>query len=206
MPPASLGCCVSAALSSCSGSQCDNSSPGEEQDLRSLPFFKYHPDPSATGAFEQEESKCECCNQIVLYLYQGPFHAVDEVSSLCPWCIADGSAARKFDGEFQDSASCEPVKEAASLDELIHRTPGYSGWQQERWLSHCGDFCAYLGRVGHLEVAYLRDEVMPDLARYTGRNITADELLSGLNRDGNSTGYLFRCLRCGKHRLHIDMS
>ena len=38
------------------------------------------------------------------------------------------------------------------LDELIHRTPGYSGWQQEYWRAHCGDYCAYLGHVGAREL------------------------------------------------------
>ncbi|WP_308423119.1 CbrC family protein [Marinithermofilum abyssi] len=24
------------------------------------------------------------------------------------------------------------------------RTPGYRGWQQEVWLSHCGEFCSFV--------------------------------------------------------------
>ena len=29
------------------------------------------------------------------------------------------------------------VDDPEKLDELIHRTPGYSGWQQEYWRAHC---------------------------------------------------------------------
>lgn len=36
---------------------------------------------------------------------------------------------------------------------LLHRTPGYSGYQQKVWLSHCGDFCAFTGYVGWKEIA-----------------------------------------------------
>ncbi|EGM59721.1 hypothetical protein SFJ1713_4195 [Shigella flexneri SFJ17B] len=79
-------------------------------------------------------------------------------------CIADGSAAEKFAGSFQDDASIEGVEfeydeedEFAGikntypdemLKELVERTPGYHGWQQEFWLAHCGDFCAFIGYVG----------------------------------------------------------
>ncbi|CTW99108.1 colicin E2 tolerance protein [Escherichia coli] len=42
--------------------------------------------------------------------YSGPFYCVDEVEHLCPWCIADGSAAEKFAGSFQDDASIEGVE------------------------------------------------------------------------------------------------
>ena len=67
---------------------------------------------------------------------------------LCPECIANGEAARKYDGSFQDDFSLDDgVNDPEKLDELIHRTPGYSGWQQEYWRAHCGDYCAFLGYV-----------------------------------------------------------
>ena len=75
---------------------------------------------------------------------------------LCPECIANGEAARKYDGSFQDDFSVDDgVDDPEKLDELIHRTPGYSGWQQEYWRAHCGDYCAYLGHVGARELRAL---------------------------------------------------
>ena len=50
-------------------------------------------------------------------------------------------AASKFDGEFQDPESTDCVSNPDKLDELIHRTPGYCGWQQEYWIAHCDDYC-----------------------------------------------------------------
>lgn len=54
----------------------------------------------------------------------------------------------KFDGEFQDVANVDSVSDSQKLDELIHRTPGYCGWQQEYWIAHCDDYCAFVGYVG----------------------------------------------------------
>ena len=81
------------------------------QNIRPLPQFKYHPKPLETGAFEQDKTvECDCCEQQTSVYYSGPFYCVDEVEHLCPWCIADGSAAEKFAGSFQDDASIEGVE------------------------------------------------------------------------------------------------
>jgi uncharacterized protein CbrC (UPF0167 family) len=116
--------------------------------LAKFPFFKYNPDPIKLGVIKQEVTICTSCGKNRDYVYGGPFYSVEEVEGICPWCIADGSAATKFNGEFQDAASCETVNQEEFLDELIHRTPGYVAWQQGYWLSHCGDFCAIIDYVG----------------------------------------------------------
>lgn len=123
----------------------------EKQLQMGLPFFRYHPNPLETGAFEQSEEGviCDCCGKVTHIYYEAPFYAVDDIDYLCPACIASGKAAEKFDGSFQDDYSVDDgVEDAEKLDELVHRTPGYCGWQQEYWRAHCVDFCAYLGRVG----------------------------------------------------------
>ena len=85
---------------------------------------------------------------------------------------------------------------------LIHRTPGYSGWQQEFWRSHCGDFCAYLSRVGAQELKALGvlDEVLDDPLL----NFVKNEDIKTMVNGGCMQGYLFRCLHCGKHLLWVD--
>ena len=115
-----------------------------------IPEFKYHPDPIKTGAFSQGEyRKCDCCNESTNIWYSEPFYtAKDGIECLCPNCIANGMAASKFDGEFQDPESTDRVSNPDKLDELIHRTPGYFGWQQEYWIAHCDDYCAFVGYVG----------------------------------------------------------
>ena len=70
----------------------------------------------------------------------------DRPANLCPWCIADGSAARKFGSEFVGDIEGEVP--ASVEEELNLRTPGYLSWHCERWQICCGDACAYLGPVG----------------------------------------------------------
>src|SRR4051794_16064897 len=71
----------------------------------SLPTFKYHPDPIATGSVEPSDTQCDCCGKQRGYIYVGPVFSVEGLYEyICPWCIADGSAHTKFDAEFTDAA------------------------------------------------------------------------------------------------------
>ena len=113
----------------------------------SLPIFPYHPDPLATGSVVESEAACAACGRARGYLYGGPVFAEEE-QAFCPWCIADGTAAAAFDAEFTDVADAPADVPAEVLEAIAQRTPGFSGWQQERWLYHCGDGAAYLGSEG----------------------------------------------------------
>lgn len=167
-----------------------------------LPYFRYHPNPLATGIFQKLEKpvRCPCCGRDTFVNYTGPFYSIGKVENLCPDCIASGAAANKYDGEFQDSESADKVSDPRKLDELTRRTPGYRGWQQEYWRAHCDDYCAFLGGVdyyGLVERGILGEVLQdPDLNPDVQKN--PQEL-------GNSIyGYLFQCLHCGKHLLHTD--
>lgn len=171
-----------------------------------LPQFKYHPDPVSTGAIKAEATTCPVCGQQRSHVYEGPFYSKAAVEGLCPWCISDGSAAKKYGGEFQDSASCEPVDKPEYRDELLHRTPGYNGWQQEVWLSHCGDFCAYLGYADWNRLAPLADELVDDIDQAKeDMSLEDDEEFRQALSDGSLYAYLFKCLHCGAHRVAFDL-
>src|SRR5579871_4660279 len=123
-----------------------------------LPHFQYHPDPLATGSIVPSDTPCACCSAARGYVYVGPVYAEEElVECLCPWCIADGSAHERFNAEFVDAAGvgghgdCDPVSPEV-VEEVAFRTPGFSGWQQERWWTHCGDAAAFLGPAGWKEL------------------------------------------------------
>jgi uncharacterized protein len=176
-------------------------------DVKSLPEFKYNPGALSLGIIKKQETDCPACGHHSQYTYDGPFYTTEDVEGLCPWCIKDGTASEKFQGHFQDVDSCEPVEEEEYKDELIKRTPGYSGWQQEQWLSHCGDFCAFKGYVGWKEIEGLKGELEDDLIRIKADwGLKQEDIEKGLLNGGDFQGYLFQCLHCKKHRLTVDMS
>ncbi|MBC7875112.1 MAG: CbrC family protein [Ferruginibacter sp.] len=173
--------------------------------MKGLPFFRYNPNAYKLGIIKKEETDCPSCGQRKEYVYDGPFFSTAEIEGICPWCISDGSASKKFDGEFQDIASCEPVDQQEYIDELVHRTPGYHGIQQEAWLSHCGDFCAFKGPAGWKEISTLKEELAGDLKQITeDYNISREDFENNLVKTGSFQGYLFQCLHCKKHRLAVD--
>lgn len=187
---------------------------GAEEDLNmffrkkdpEFPEFKYHPNPISTGVIEESKGICPVCRKKRGYSYNGPFYSIESVSEICPWCIADGSAAKKYNGEFQDAALCEEIESAQYLDELIHRTPGYGGWQQELWLSHCGDFCAFIEYVGWKEIQDISANLKDDIEGIkSDMGLTQEEFEKSLVNGGSHQGYLFQCVKCGRYRLTSDL-
>ncbi len=105
-----------------------------------------------------------------------------------------------FSQEFQD------LPDGAETTLTVERTPGYHGWQQEFWLAHCGDFCAFIGYVGWNDIKDRLDEfanLEEDCENFGIRN---SDLAKCLQKRGDCQGYLFRCLHCGKLRLWGDFS
>ncbi|KAB2975749.1 CbrC family protein [Streptomyces sp. SS1-1] len=158
----------------------------------SLPLFRYHPDPLTTGAVRAATETCVCCERDRGWIYAGPFYSVQDVGgSFCPWCIADGSAAERFAGEFSDSYGLEGVGEAV-LHEVTRRTPGFRAWQDPHWLVHCGDAAAFVGEAGYARLAE-HPEVLDQL-----------QPLAGMGQ--GATAMLFRRTRCGTHLAYVDAS
>ena len=175
----------------------------------SLPTFTYHPDPVGTGSFTASVGPCVCCGQARGYLYTGPVYAVEELDdALCPWCIADGSAADRFDATLTDAGTNAPADApAAVVRELEQLTPGFSGWQQERWLYHCGDGCAFLGPIGAADLDRLPGARAAVEAALDTDGLDAEPralALSGLDRRHGPTAYLFRCRHCSEQLAYWD--
>lgn len=177
-----------------------------------LPHFKYHPDPLGTGSVEASSAACRCCGEARGYIYTGPVYAEEELGdAICPWCIADGSAAERFGAEFTDLAGVgsglwDAVPDAVA-DEVCRRTPGFTGWQQERWWTHCGDAGEFLGRAGYNDltgrwegaVAAIREDLLiPDE--------DWEDTFQSLDPDGDATAYVFRCRHCGQLGGYADWS
>lgn len=175
-----------------------------------LPDFKYHPDPIATGSIEQSDEVCECCGKERGYIYTGPIFAEDEISAVCPWCIADGSAHEKFDAEFTDSGGVVAYDEETEvpdsvLEEVSYRTPGFTGWQQEHWVACCGDAAAFVGTAGHEDLTKKWPDAIPSIQQECGMEDSEwESYFEELDKDGSPTAYVFKCLHCGKHLGYSD--
>ena len=121
--------------------------------MEPLPTFRYHPDPIASGSIEESEVECLCCGRARGYIYTGPTYAEEDLDeSLCPWCIADGSAAEKFEAQFVDEENFDDDIPDKVVEEVTERTPSYSGWQQEVWPTCCDDATAFITPVGFAEI------------------------------------------------------
>lgn len=161
-----------------------------------LPAFPYHPDPLATGSVVRSDAPCVCCDRRRGYVYTGPVYAVADLGrALCPWCLADGSAAERYEAQFTEVDGEVPMDVVRAVEQ---RTPGFAGWQQERWLTHCGDAAVFLGRAGVRELEPYAD-VLESLAADFG-----ESFLSALDAEGQPTAYLFRCWHCARHLAYAD--
>ncbi|HSU15812.1 CbrC family protein [Longimicrobium sp.] len=170
-----------------------------------LPRFPYHPDPLGTGSVAQSAAACRCCGRARGYIYTGPAYARDDLDdALCPWCIADGSASKRFDAEFTDAAGIGgygrwPTVSPEVIEEVSRRTPGFMGWQQEQWWTCCDDAGEFLGRGGYAELSQRWSGAIPEIRKESGiEDAGWEPYLRALDRDDAPTAYVFRCRHCGR--------
>ena len=174
-----------------------------------LPVFKYHTDPLSTGSIVKSNNECRCCGRKTGVIYAGPVYAEEElVEAVCPWCIANGAAAKKFEATFTDEANIgdgEVSVVAETEHEVSRRTPGFSGWQQERWLGCCDDAAAFLGPVGKKELQKFGPKAVAAVREECGlEDEEWKSYFAALHRDDGPTAYLFRCLHCGGFKAYSD--
>ena len=171
-----------------------------------LPVFKYHPDPIKTGAIEKTDNPCECCGRVTGYSAVSTIYSIEEVETICPWCISDGSAAKKFNGEFSDS---HPLLsngiDKSIVEEVCERTPSFISWQQERWLSHCNDACEFHGDAEKSDLESLSGE---DLNTFLAEEYIKKEhwphIVKNYTLGGSLAIYKFKCRHCGKSLFYTD--
>lgn len=174
----------------------------------SLPFFKYHPNPVETENIKVSEDICLCCNQNRGYIYQASIHTKLRLNgSVCPWCIADGSAAKKFDATFTDCGFIKTISEEIK-EELSKRTPGYICWQVNVWSFHCDDACEFHGDVSEDEVRSFDEETF---LRFCDDNFLDEEngkemISQYYEYPGNPAIYKFVCRHCQDVSFYMDMS
>ena len=175
-----------------------------------LPVFKYHRDPIQSGSFVESRKTCRCCGEARGYIYTGPIYCEEDLDeAICPWCIADGSANRRFEAVFVDDAALPEGLGGAVIEELTCRTPGYNAWQFERWFSCCEDAMTFLEPAGMAELRKryreLEFNVLSNIVydlQISG--VGAHRVLESLQRDFGPTAFVFQCSHCGKYRTFVD--
>lgn len=174
-----------------------------------LPRFRYHPDPIATKSVEQSTVVCKCCNKSRGFIYNASVYSqVSLRDSLCPWCIADGSAAAKFQAIFSDD---QPLAVAGvpedTIEEITTRTPGFVSWQQEVWLCCCKDACEFHGDASLEELRSLAGgHLVNALAEWRCTEQQWRQLLTRYAPGGNPAIYKFVCRHCGVKRYSLDFA
>ena len=173
----------------------------------SLPTFRYHPDPLATGAVEPSEVECVCCNKKRGFIYVGPVYSERDLSDLlCPWCISDGSAARELGASFADDRPLRRSNLAQHIIKEINlRTPAFNAWQQEQWYAHCSDACAFHGDASVDEVVNASEATKAAWREEFG--LTEEDWSLATKAylpRGHQSFYKFVCLQCGVVLLGWD--
>jgi len=166
------------------------------------PVFKYHPNIYSDDILVYNKKTCQCCKQKV-NAYIEHMYTSQNIDCICLKCVHDGTASKKFNGTFIESA--EPVSDDEKKEELFCRTPGYLGWQGEYWLVCCDDYCQYIGRVGIEELKELgiADEVINEYCKRED-SYKRDVIEECMYKEGDMSGYLFKCIHCNKHKLWVD--
>ncbi len=170
-----------------------------------LPFFKYHPNPIETGSIKLSDKICACCKKARGYIYTASVYSIFDLDeSICPWCIADGSAAEKFDATFNNSGLESNISNEI-IEQISKRTPGYECWQTYIWLFHCDDGCEFHGDLSKQEANDLDENairkfcVENDLNEEEGK-----EIIQYYEKGGNPAIYKFVCRHCAKIKLYTD--
>ena len=178
-----------------------------------LPSFKYHKDPLKTGVIVKKKFQCVCCDQEKEYAYTGPVNSMhdDLEGNLCPWCIADGSAAKKFEAGFtlppEDLSSV--YVDDFDIKEFTERTPGYICWQEEEWPIHCGDICEFQGDFSKEDLLKHAEEWKLYVSSSLGlRGEELEEMLMHYDpeKSVDPAFYKFVCRKCDKILFHCDFS
>ena len=172
-----------------------------------LPTFRYHPDPFASGAVERENIRCVCCEKQVEHAYVASAYSTHELDrKLCLWCIADGSAHKKFDVEFSDPSPLHDAGVDESIvAEVTTRTPGFVSWQQEIWLTHCNDACVFLGDATIKNVKNMTPEEIDYLLQDHGANHEQFKKMAEHYQPGGQPAiYHFKCLKCHTNLFGLD--
>jgi len=150
---------------------------------------------------------CRCCGRARGFVYAGPVYGEEELRDLlCPWCIATGDAAARLGATFADGYALAQAGISKDIvREVTERTPGFTTWQSEEWLSHCGDACAFLGDATPEQLGTW--EAREQLCAALGIAASDwEQFVRSYRPGGDPAVYAFECLVCKEKRFGSDCS
>ncbi|WP_305846489.1 CbrC family protein [Photobacterium kishitanii] len=167
--------------------------------------FKYHKSPIKNNVFVEQNEKCPVCDKYSIYSYVGPMYSYDDVEYICPICISNGRAAKKYNAEFVDDEFLDKKIKKEYLDTLLHKTPGVFFPGQELWPSHCNDFCQFESAIKFIDDKYI-NENENEISRLAAlHEMTVAFFVSEVNKDYSPFWCLeFKCLHCNSIFLVAD--
>ena len=172
-----------------------------------LPSFRYYRDPRGDETIVRSEARCAGCARERGFIVTSTTYgsAIPEDAQFCPWCVADGTAARKFGARFnQVELGASPEATAT----VTQRTPGFPTWQDLAWPTHCGDVGVYLGTPSGAELRSNKQALgalLCDVAQYEwGQDEEyMRDFIDGL--PGSQVVYLFECPHCEQQLVRWDL-
>jgi uncharacterized protein CbrC (UPF0167 family) len=187
--------------------------PCKLERMETLPTFPLFRDPVGEGVIERGDQECAACRRKRGWVYIGPgFEGAGAVGKrVCPWCIADGTAASKLRYRFNEGIEATyvpPARRSAWLAELAlveERTPGFHTQQGNHWMACCGRACVYLGAAGKgdLEEGGKWAAAAASVLEF----VDDEEYRANVLQDvgGISVGaYVFECVVCKRLRGYWD--
>lgn len=177
------------------------------------PFcFPLFPDPIRENIFGVYPDPCDICGYIRGLIYTGPQFspspATDDLA-VCPWCIADGSAAARGltfnDGTNYPCLDSTPQLTPQDRELVECRTPGFVTWQGNHWLMCCGRACIYLGEADTGDLQGRWDGAVQSMFNHLDWPLERiDELVASVGRAQSPNAYVFQCQVCAALRGYWD--
>jgi uncharacterized protein CbrC (UPF0167 family) len=173
----------------------------------SLPVFRHYPDPVSDETFRRSHAVCSACERARGWIAQSILYSATkpDETQVCPWCIADGTAAARWDGTFNE---VEPGVSPERADVVERRTPNFPTWQDWAWAAHCGEPAVYLGqpRAGELRrYPDACDDLRAQVRDYDWPSEQVEELIDTMDPEGSAVAYLFHCSVCDTHLARWDL-